>query len=85
MLCVSFGSEETTYSGSLSGDVYKWKDRSLVQVIRGYHKVGSQLPVDATRTTTAAHAILSECAWLDLTLASTQFSYVLCIVDFSVM
>ena len=41
MLCVSFGSEEATYSGSLSGGVYKWKDRTLVQVIDGYHKVGS--------------------------------------------
>ena len=46
MLSVSFGSEDTTFSGSLNGDVYKWKDRTLVQVIQGFHKVSRQLQAD---------------------------------------
>jgi WD40 repeat protein len=38
MLCLAFGSEDVTYSGAMSGDVYKWKDRNLIQVISGHHK-----------------------------------------------
>ncbi len=38
-LCAVFGSADTCYSGTLSGDVYKWKGHNLVTVIKRVHQV----------------------------------------------
>ncbi len=38
-LCAVFGSADTCYSGSLSGDVYKWKGHNLTMVIKRAHHV----------------------------------------------
>ena len=42
MLCLGFGSEETTYSGTLGGDIYVWKGTQLSRVVSGAHNVSSQ-------------------------------------------
>ncbi|GFN97686.1 echinoderm microtubule-associated protein-like 6 [Plakobranchus ocellatus] len=37
LLCLAFGPEDTTYAGTLSGDVYVWKDFNLERVISAAH------------------------------------------------
>ena len=37
MLCLAYGVGNILYSGTLSGDVYKWKDNILVGSISGAH------------------------------------------------
>ncbi|BFZ11617.1 hypothetical protein BsWGS_14656 [Bradybaena similaris] len=37
MLCLAFGSEDTTFSGTLSGDVYIWRDCNLDRVVSAAH------------------------------------------------
>ena len=39
ILCVCFGSSGYLYSGTLSGDIYKWKDNVLVENITSAHMV----------------------------------------------
>ena len=39
ILCAKFASEEIVYSGTLSGDVYKWKGHTLFSVIKRAHLV----------------------------------------------
>ena len=39
MLCLAYGVGNVLYSGTLSGDVYKWKDNILVENISGAHSV----------------------------------------------
>lgn len=39
LLCLAFGSDGITYSGTLSGDVYKWQGASLVAAVQGAHAV----------------------------------------------
>ncbi|KAJ8309461.1 hypothetical protein KUTeg_014335 [Tegillarca granosa] len=37
VLCLGFGPEDTTYSGTLNGDVYIWKGNNLDRVIQAAH------------------------------------------------
>ncbi|XP_055878559.1 echinoderm microtubule-associated protein-like 6 isoform X2 [Biomphalaria glabrata] len=37
MLCLAFGKESVTFSGTLSGDVYIWKDTNLDRVVSAAH------------------------------------------------
>ena len=37
MLCLAYGVGNILYSGTLSGNVYKWKDNILVGSISGAH------------------------------------------------
>ncbi len=39
MLCLAFGPDNVTYSGTLSGDVYVWKNNNLSKVIQDAHQV----------------------------------------------
>lgn len=39
ILCLAFGADDTTYSGTLSGDVYVWKGNNLSRVVREAHAV----------------------------------------------
>ena len=39
ILCLAFGPDELTYSGTLGGDIYVWKGSNLDHVISGAHKV----------------------------------------------
>ncbi|XP_071162130.1 echinoderm microtubule-associated protein-like 6 [Mytilus edulis] len=38
MMCLAFGPDDTTYSGTLSGDVYIWRGNNLDNVIVGAHQ-----------------------------------------------
>ncbi len=40
MLCLAFGANDMTYSGTLSGDIYMWRANTLVKVIQAAHEVG---------------------------------------------
>jgi microtubule-associated protein-like 6 len=37
LLCLAFGPEDITYTGTLSGDVYKWQGQNLVASVQGAH------------------------------------------------
>ncbi|KAL3875087.1 hypothetical protein ACJMK2_038022 [Sinanodonta woodiana] len=37
ILCLAFGPEDTTYSGTLGGDVYVWKGTNLSRVVQAAH------------------------------------------------
>ena len=39
ILCAAFSPAGVAYSGTLSGDVYKWKGHTLQSVIKAAHKV----------------------------------------------
>ena len=39
MLCLAFGPDDTTYAGTLSGDIYVWKGSNLDNVVSGAHQV----------------------------------------------
>ena len=39
MLCLAFGPNDITYSGTLGGDVYVWKGNNLNKVVQGAHNV----------------------------------------------
>lgn len=39
ILCVAFGLDDVTYSGTLAGDVYVWRGSNLSQVIAAAHQV----------------------------------------------
>ena len=39
LLCLAFGPEDTTYAGTLSGDVYIWNDFNLEHVVSAAHDV----------------------------------------------
>lgn len=43
VLCLGFGPEDTTYSGTLNGDVYIWKGNNLDRVIQAAHNVSNFL------------------------------------------
>ncbi|CAB3992368.1 echinoderm microtubule-associated -like 6 [Paramuricea clavata] len=36
MLCLAFGTNGTTYAGTLSGDIYKWEKNSLTGTVQGH-------------------------------------------------
>ena len=38
-LCLAFGPNDVTYSGTLSGEIYKWKGHNLSGTIPNAHKV----------------------------------------------
>ena len=38
-MCAAFSSADITYTGTLGGDVYKWKEHSLLSVIKNAHSV----------------------------------------------
>jgi hypothetical protein len=40
ILCLAFGADGSTYSGTLSGDVYIWRDNTLDRVVSAAHSVG---------------------------------------------
>lgn len=39
MLCLAFGTEDLTYTGTLGGDIYVWKGINLLRVINDAHQV----------------------------------------------
>ena len=39
MLCLTFGADDVTYSGTLGGDVYVWKGNNLSRVVPAAHQV----------------------------------------------
>ena len=39
ILCVRCAPDDITYTGTLSGDLYKWKGHTLQSVIKGAHNV----------------------------------------------
>ena len=39
MLCLAFGPDNTTYAGTMNGDVYVWKGNNLDRAIQAAHKV----------------------------------------------
>ena len=39
MMCLAFGPDNTTYAGTLNGDVYVWKGNKLDRSIQAAHKV----------------------------------------------
>lgn len=39
VLCLAFGPDGITYSGTLSGDIYKWQDHELVHNYQNAHRV----------------------------------------------
>ncbi len=39
ILCVSYGPNGVLYSGTLSGDIYKWQENNLVATIPNAHSV----------------------------------------------
>ena len=39
MLCLAFGPDDITYSGTLSGDVYMWRGNNLIKVVQEAHEV----------------------------------------------
>lgn len=41
ILCLAFGPDDTTYSGTLAGDVYVWRGNNLDRVIPAAHQVRS--------------------------------------------
>lgn len=45
VLCAVFSSADTTYTGTLSGDVYKWKGHTLLSVIKNAHSVSYLTPI----------------------------------------
>jgi hypothetical protein len=36
MLCLAFGTNGTTYAGTLSGDIYKWEKNNLTGTVQGH-------------------------------------------------
>lgn len=45
ILCAAFAPEEVCYTGTLSGDIYKWKGRNLLSVIKRAHMVSNSIDV----------------------------------------
>ena len=43
ILCLGFGSADTVFSGTLSGDIYQWKGHTLASVIKGAHNVSHMI------------------------------------------
>ena len=41
-LCLAFGPNQTTYSGTMSGDIYVWCGNNLQSVISDAHEVSCQ-------------------------------------------
>lgn len=39
MLCLAFGPDGITYTGTLSGDIYKWNKNNLSGTVHGSHEV----------------------------------------------
>ena len=39
MLCLGFGPDDVTFSGTLGGDVYVWKGTQLSRVVQDAHRV----------------------------------------------
>lgn len=39
MLCLAFGPDGITYTGTLSGDIYKWNKSNLSGTVQGSHEV----------------------------------------------
>ena len=39
ILCAVYASSDIVYTGTLSGDLYKWKGHTLQSTIKGAHKV----------------------------------------------
>ena len=39
MLCAAYAASGDLYTGTLSGDIYKWKGHNLHSVIKAAHKV----------------------------------------------
>lgn len=39
ILCAVYASNDIVYTGTLSGDVYKWKGHTLQSTIKGAHQV----------------------------------------------
>ena len=39
MLCLAFGPDDITYSGTLSGDIYMWRGNGLIKVVQAAHEV----------------------------------------------
>ncbi|XP_064621338.1 echinoderm microtubule-associated protein-like 6 [Lineus longissimus] len=46
-LCLAFGPDDMAYSGTLSGDIYCWKENTLMRVVGGAH-AGSIFTMEAT-------------------------------------
>lgn len=42
-LCLAFGPNDVTYSGTLSGEIYKWKGHNLSGTIPSAHTVSGEL------------------------------------------
>ena len=40
VLCLAFAPDGITYSGTLSGDIYKWQEHELVHNYQNAHRVG---------------------------------------------
>lgn len=39
VLCLAYGTGGVLYTGTLSGDIYKWQENTLVENIAGAHAV----------------------------------------------
>ena len=39
ILCAAFSADGGLYTGTLSGDIYKWEGHTLQSVIKGAHQV----------------------------------------------
>ena len=49
MLCLAFGPDNTTYAGTLNGDVYVWKGNKLDRALQAVHKVYNYVNEPAIR------------------------------------
>lgn len=43
IMCLAFGPDDTTYSGTLAGDIYVWRGNNLDRVIPAAHQVSQLL------------------------------------------
>ena len=43
LLCLAFGPDYVTFSGTLSGDIYVWQANNLQRIIQDAHKVSGDI------------------------------------------
>jgi len=49
MLCLAFGADSLTYSGTLSGDIYVWHGNNLQSVVSTAHSVSKAVTTSSVR------------------------------------
>lgn len=72
MLCLAYGVGGVLYSGTLSGDIYKWQGNELIENISGAHAVGDSMKQFSHNS--FGYAIIHRLAFILMFMVTTFFS-----------